>query len=196
MPRTKEQNEAIRAEKRQLIMDAALQLFAEDGYTHTSIDKIASNAGISKGLIYTYFEDKEDLLRQIFLSGTQKIAEAGLFQEEITTESLIDSIEKSFDMMTEQSNFFKLYTALSTQPGIAQKMGEIINTNQEVNTLFSYFQKYYGDKAIHEALLFSTIAKGYSILALYGDRQNVIPVDLLKTIVMNFIRERWGNSEE
>jgi predicted DNA-binding protein YlxM (UPF0122 family) len=195
MPRTKAQNIAIRAEKQQLIMDTALRLFAEDGYAHTSIDRIAKQAGISKGLLYTYFKDKEDLLRQIFLSGTQKVSEAGLFQEEITTESLIDSIDKSFDMITEQSDFFKLYTALGTQPNIAQKMGQIINTNQEVNTLLSYFQKHYGDKAIHEALLFSTIAKGYSILALYGDRQNVIPVDLLKTTVMNFIRERWGISE-
>ncbi|MDR1886863.1 MAG: TetR/AcrR family transcriptional regulator, partial [Prevotellaceae bacterium] len=61
MPRTKEQNEAIRAEKRQLIMDAAMQLFAEDGYAHTSIDKIAQKAGIARGLLYSYFENKEDL---------------------------------------------------------------------------------------------------------------------------------------
>jgi len=196
MPRTKEQNEVIRAEKKQIIMDTALQLFAEDGYVHTSIDKIAKQAGISKGLLYAYFKDKDDLLRQIFLEGTQKVADAGLFQENITPESLIDSIEKSFDMMTEQSHFFKLYTALGTQPSIAQRMGEVIDANQEVNTLMSYFQKHYGDQAIHEALLFTTIAKGYSILALFGDRQSTLPFDLLKTTVMNFIRERWGNSKK
>jgi AcrR family transcriptional regulator len=46
MPRTKEQNEAIRAEKRQLIMDTSLQLFAEEGYATASIERIAKQAGI------------------------------------------------------------------------------------------------------------------------------------------------------
>ena len=40
----------------------ALRLFAENGYTETSIDKIAKQAGVSKGLTYTHFKNKEELL--------------------------------------------------------------------------------------------------------------------------------------
>ncbi|MDR2815606.1 MAG: TetR/AcrR family transcriptional regulator [Proteiniphilum sp.] len=196
MPRTKEQNEAIRAEKRQLIMDTAMQLFAEEGYAHTSIDKIATQAGIAKGLVYTYFENKEDLLRQIFLTGVRKVLEAGLFQGELTNESLIDNIEKMFDIITEQSHFYKLFTTLSTQPGIAQRLEPLTETSVNIDSLQSFFQKRFGERAIHEMLLLSTLSKGYSILALFGNGQKAVPMDLLKPALMDFARERWGAKED
>jgi AcrR family transcriptional regulator len=193
MPRTKEQNEAIREEKRQMIMETAMQLFAEDGYMHTSIDRIAAKAGVSKGLVYNYFESKDDLLRQIFISGIRKISETGLFRGEITTDSLICSMEKMFDMIVEYKDFFKLYTALVTQPGIVQKIATIIDTNNEIKGLLKYFAAFYGEKALDEVLLFSTISKGYSMLSLYAGNQSVMSIDTLKSVLMNFIRERWGN---
>ncbi|MDH5399984.1 MAG: TetR family transcriptional regulator, partial [Cyclobacteriaceae bacterium] len=51
-PKTKDQLETIKGEKRQRILQAAVELFARHGYAHTSISQIAQNAGISKGLIY------------------------------------------------------------------------------------------------------------------------------------------------
>ena len=60
MPRTPEQFEKIREEKRNHIMEVALECFANEGYHSTSISKIAKSAGISKGLIYNYFELNED----------------------------------------------------------------------------------------------------------------------------------------
>ena len=65
MPKTKEQNELIRAEKRSHILKVALNVFGEEGYHASSINRIAKKAGISKGLIYTYFESKEDLLNTL-----------------------------------------------------------------------------------------------------------------------------------
>ncbi|MDR1653742.1 MAG: TetR/AcrR family transcriptional regulator, partial [Prevotellaceae bacterium] len=66
MPRTKEQYEKIRNEKRQLIKQTALSLFADKGYDATSISEIAKKAGISKGLMYNYFTSKEELLQIIW----------------------------------------------------------------------------------------------------------------------------------
>lgn len=65
-PRTKAQNKEIREQSRQQIIDAAFELFAETGYQKTSIAAISKKAGISKGLIYHYFESKEDVLIGIF----------------------------------------------------------------------------------------------------------------------------------
>ena len=65
MPRSIEQYEAIRKEKRELILDTALSLFAENGFHQTSIEQIARKAGISKGLTYNYFESKELLLQAV-----------------------------------------------------------------------------------------------------------------------------------
>ncbi len=61
-PRTQEQFEEMRESRRQQIMDAALELFAQEGYSHCSISQLAGHAGISKGLMYNYFESKEALL--------------------------------------------------------------------------------------------------------------------------------------
>ena len=64
-PRTSKQFEEIREEKRNLIMDTALEHFANQGYYATTINHIAKHAGISKGLMYNYFESKEALLEAI-----------------------------------------------------------------------------------------------------------------------------------
>jgi len=48
--------------RRDQIVKAAVRLFSETGYFQTTIDDIAKEADVSKGLIYLYFKDKHDLL--------------------------------------------------------------------------------------------------------------------------------------
>jgi AcrR family transcriptional regulator len=53
----------VQAEERRLqILDTALKVFAARGFKSASIKDIAEAAGISQGLIYHYFKDKEDLM--------------------------------------------------------------------------------------------------------------------------------------
>ncbi len=47
--------------KRQRIIDLALAEFAEHPYTSASLSRIVAQAGIAKGSIYQYFENKQDL---------------------------------------------------------------------------------------------------------------------------------------
>ncbi len=49
-------------ERRAGILDAAVRLFAENGYHVTTIQQIAKASGVSIGLIYQYFGDKDDIL--------------------------------------------------------------------------------------------------------------------------------------
>ena len=72
-PRTTRQFEEIREEKRNLIMDSALEHFAREGYHATTITDIAKHAGISKGLMYNYFESKEALLRAIIERSVKEV---------------------------------------------------------------------------------------------------------------------------
>lgn len=64
-PRSKQQFEELREASRDKIMEAALELFAHKGYDATSITEIARKAGVSKGLLYHYFESKESVLLQM-----------------------------------------------------------------------------------------------------------------------------------
>ncbi|MDD7796285.1 TetR/AcrR family transcriptional regulator [Clostridium sp. 'White wine YQ'] len=65
MPRTKEQFEAIQNESKAKIMEAGLKLFIKRGLLGTSVNEIASLAGISKGLMYHYYKSKEDLYYEL-----------------------------------------------------------------------------------------------------------------------------------
>ena len=55
-----------RGDKRTLIIDAAVQVFAEKGFLLAPVSDIAKRAGVADGTIYRYFKNKEDLLLSIF----------------------------------------------------------------------------------------------------------------------------------
>ena len=48
-------------EKREVIINAAIDEFAEYGLENASTNRIVANSGISKGSFYQYFEDKQDV---------------------------------------------------------------------------------------------------------------------------------------
>lgn len=53
------------AEKRRAILDTATELFLRNGFRGTSMDEVASQAGVSKQTVYKQFTDKERLFREI-----------------------------------------------------------------------------------------------------------------------------------
>ncbi len=57
-----EKQQKLHAERRKQIVDTAYYLFFTKGYRSTSVNDIAAEAGISKGLIYRYYKSKEELL--------------------------------------------------------------------------------------------------------------------------------------
>lgn len=57
------------------LLEAALNVFAERGYSATRLEDVASAAGVSKGAIYHYFDGKEDLLRKALQSRIECIME-------------------------------------------------------------------------------------------------------------------------
>jgi len=58
------------------IIEVALQLFSEKGYTSTSVDEIAKESGIAKASFYKFFQSKEDVLVATVLMHGQKIDDA------------------------------------------------------------------------------------------------------------------------
>ena len=58
------------------ICAAALEVFAEKGFAAAKLDEIARRAGVSKGTLYLYFEDKQDLFRAVVRSAIAPNIEA------------------------------------------------------------------------------------------------------------------------
>lgn len=53
------------SQRRQAILDAALAVFSANGFAAARLDEVAERAGVAKGTIYLFFEDKEDLFEQM-----------------------------------------------------------------------------------------------------------------------------------
>jgi AcrR family transcriptional regulator len=64
-PRWERRKEARPSE----LLEAALDLFVERGYAATRLEDVASRAGVSKGTLYLYFENKEDLFKAVVRGG-------------------------------------------------------------------------------------------------------------------------------
>lgn len=62
--------------KRDDILTAAMNLFAERGYDGTTVPMIADNAKVGAGTIYRYFENKEALVNALFQECIQKFLDA------------------------------------------------------------------------------------------------------------------------
>jgi TetR/AcrR family transcriptional repressor of mexJK operon len=61
------------SEKHRLIAEAATEIFLRKGYLGTSMDDIASEAGVSKQTVYKHFSDKDQLFAEIVLATTDQV---------------------------------------------------------------------------------------------------------------------------
>jgi TetR/AcrR family fatty acid metabolism transcriptional regulator len=58
-------------DKRRLILDAAVRVFARRGFHHCRVSDVADEAGVAYGLVYHYFSSKEEILNTLFLERWQ-----------------------------------------------------------------------------------------------------------------------------
>jgi AcrR family transcriptional regulator len=79
-------------EKRKLILDAAIRVFAEHGYHGARVGDIAEDAGVAHGLLYHYFASKDDVLRTIFTENWGELIER-FRAVELAAEPPLDKLE-------------------------------------------------------------------------------------------------------
>ena len=61
--------------RRQAIIEAALTVFAENGFGAARLDDVAAQAGVAKGTLYLYFDDKESLFEAVIRNAVTPIIE-------------------------------------------------------------------------------------------------------------------------
>jgi TetR/AcrR family fatty acid metabolism transcriptional regulator len=73
-------------DKRRLLLDSAVKVFARKGYHAARVGDIAEEAGVAYGLLYHYFESKEDVLRSVFRETWRALIETIKSVEEVEDE--------------------------------------------------------------------------------------------------------------
>jgi TetR/AcrR family fatty acid metabolism transcriptional regulator len=63
-------------DKRRLILDAGVRVFAKRGFHHCRVSDVADEAGVAYGLVYHYFRSKEEILNTLFLERWQIMLDA------------------------------------------------------------------------------------------------------------------------
>lgn len=61
------------AEKYHLILEAAVKVFAEQGFLQSTVAQVAKKAGVADGTIYLYFKNKDDILIQFYQYKTRQV---------------------------------------------------------------------------------------------------------------------------
>jgi AcrR family transcriptional regulator len=149
------------------ILDAALSVFAEQGFTAARVEDIARRAGLSKGAVYLYFPSKEAMLNALVEQSAGKLAKAA--------ERLVALGAPTDPEAALRSLVFMLVTAM-TDPDISAAPRLVLTEAQR----FAGIAQYYRSHVLE-------IARGAltALLAAGVDQGHFRPVDA--DILMRFV---------
>jgi len=188
-PRTSTQFEAIRQEKRKVILESALELFAENGFHATSMSMIAKKGGISKGLAYNYFESKNDILEEIIDEGFHQVHDLLDPDKDgvLSDDEFVSFLERSLTMVQNNHRYWKLYFALMLQPVVSENLSEKYAAAGE--PMFRMMYEFIASKGSSDPegdlMIVSAMLEGTFLYAIAAP--DIFPIDQMKEKVIDGI---------
>jgi len=98
--------------KKELIINAAIKLFAQKGFYTANVADVAKEAGVADGTIYLYFKNKDDLLISLFETKMEEILQrfSSLVEKnQSAEEKLHQFIHLYFQMIEEDRNLAEVF---------------------------------------------------------------------------------------
>jgi AcrR family transcriptional regulator len=117
-----ERREARKAQSRSRILEAAREIFFRDGFMVANLDDVAKKAGVAKGTLYRYFENKAELYVAVLASNGEqferKLREVGRGAD-LSAPDRIRRIARFYlAHWTQNRDYFQIFWALENQPVI------------------------------------------------------------------------------
>lgn len=129
--------------KKELIIQTAFELFANEGYHSTSTAKIAKEAGLASGLIFHHFKNKEGLLKAVIAFLKERITPILQLNEEANPQHELKQLTNRLKAVKDDRQFWLLYHTLLFQPStsviLVQELEEIFT--QYYSALELLFQR-------------------------------------------------------
>ena len=186
-PRTAKQINKIRIEKKYLIMEASLELFAENGFHATSISEIAKKAGISKGLAYNYFESKKDILDELITHGFESIFENFDKNKDgiLTEDEFIHFIKMNFKLLRENLKHWKLFFSLMLQPHITNTFSKDYEEKAApmFQMLFSFITSQGSNDPEGDLMVISAMLEGAFLYAVAAP--DIFPMEIMEDKIIS-----------
>lgn len=154
------------------ILDTALDLFANHGYHKTSISQIAKSVGVSKSLVYNYFESKNQLLESIigtFIEQNARLLPSGSIENLDSPEDLTEYLQKLKLHFTSHSTYYRLLIMLTLQGTVKEIIMPDILEKQRVllPQLNAFFHKFHQEDSDKLTYLLGAIMDGIFLHYLY-----------------------------
>jgi AcrR family transcriptional regulator len=132
-------------EKRRLILEAAVRVFAHKGFHTSRVGDIAEEAGVAHGLLYHYFSSKDEVLETIFretwvelLADIQEIEESGapaLEQLQQATMRLLGSWQRHPDVVR------VIVREITRSPGLQERLADLVKPVEAVQRIIAHGQE-------------------------------------------------------
>lgn len=108
---------------RDRLLDAALELFSRHGYGDTNVADVARRAGVSKGLVYHYFDTKQQLLAAVMSRGAERV-EAALARHDPAAgaAALPALVMEVLGLVAEDLPYWRLRFALRMRPDLREEL--------------------------------------------------------------------------
>ncbi|MGM0612652.1 MAG: TetR/AcrR family transcriptional regulator [Bacteroidota bacterium] len=189
MPKTEQQFKEIRDNRKEEIIDVALNLFATEGYHSTSIAKIAKKAEISKGLVYNYFKSKEELLIKVVENAAIDVYKYFDLDNDgvLETSELKSFIDGTFHMLKEKIHFWRLYLSFAFNPQILEVITRNIPQKSEniLEMMVDYFRRQGVNDPMTETMYFTSVLKGIAVQYIVAPEQYPLE-DMKKKLLDQF----------
>ncbi len=113
-------NYLLMTRKQNIILSSALKLFAKQGFEATSTRSIAYDAGVSEGLIFRHFKNKDGLLTNLMKIEEKRLEKLIQPIDNLTHPRVIlkHVISLPFNMAKEQTDYWKVFYSLRWQMNI------------------------------------------------------------------------------
>ena len=194
-PRSKKTAEQMREKTRQAILRSALELFARRGYSATKAEDIARKAGISKGLIYSHFDTKQDILYAILAEQMARVFPA-MFKDDDTRpayERLLSIVDSWLEFVKTEPDL----TRLSLQLNLDDEFRRILRSkkvmdyyNRFLREMKKLFSELGSTKPELDTYLVMFLFDG--VVANYTVAPDLFPIDDIKNHVVELLTSRWG----
>ena len=120
-----------KVQSRRRILDAARDIFFSDGFMNANLDDVAQRAGVAKGTLYRYFDNKADLYVAVLAENGEIFAKK--MRECVATLDLDppDLIRRVgrfyFEHWTTNREYFQIFWALENQSVIGELPGGVVD---------------------------------------------------------------------
>lgn len=114
-------------ERKQQLLDAAAELFADRGYAATRIADICRSAGVAKGLFYWYFPTKGALFAELVRTmrlALRRAQRQAMDPDADAVTRIAEGAEASVRFMAEHAAYFALLDVERTSPDVAEVLDE------------------------------------------------------------------------